>query len=516
MKRILIIDDEKLIRDGIKAIINRKYGDVYECSLCSDGLEAIEILKNEKIFLVITDIRMPECDGITLLKKLKAEKCSVPVIVLSGYDQFNYAVEALRYGAKDYLLKPIQRQELYNAIEKIEKEYEVLIKDSDLYNQVLIQEEISDKVNVLLLNEHIDGQKLKEELGKIFDRINEQFYYILTVYTPHSKILAQEELRSEYEIFINNVIECNTSYHVFIDRYNNLNLVASDMEIIENIKNKIFNDNIYNYFVSLSESTEGYENFKKAYNKSYYALKSKMFKTSSKNFIYYKDVENGKNIIKLDDNIYKLFNLLGTKRTDEFLELYDFLFNEEYIFYQGVEYLEQSVNELIKQINRYVIKNLEVANELNKKIEQIEEIFSFTRYRDYYSELKALLIHVDELLYQMRSAYGDKSFINKAIEYIDKNYAKDISLAVVSNAVSMNYSYFSQVFKEYTGENFVNYLKKRRVEEAQKLLNDSNLKIYEISSCVGFTDSKQFTKAFKSITGITPVEYREKQLLNRG
>lgn len=96
-----------------------------------------------------------------------------------------------------------------------------------------------------------------------------------------------------------------------------------------------------------------------------------------------------------------------------------------------------------------------------------------------------------------------------AIRYIEENYDKDLNMAVVSNYISMNYSLFSYVFKQYTGSNFVNYLKDLRMKEAKRLLEETDLRVNEISQKIGYDNEKHFMKTFKSVCGVSPTEYRK-------
>lgn len=105
--------------------------------------------------------------------------------------------------------------------------------------------------------------------------------------------------------------------------------------------------------------------------------------------------------------------------------------------------------------------------------------------------------------------YRNKEKINTAVRYIHENYSKNLNMAVVSNYISMNYSLFSLNFKEYTGMNFVNYLKKIRIDEAKKLLQDTEEKVLDISQAVGYDNEKSFMKVFKSVCGVSPTEYRK-------
>ena len=108
-----------------------------------------------------------------------------------------------------------------------------------------------------------------------------------------------------------------------------------------------------------------------------------------------------------------------------------------------------------------------------------------------------------------------KLAIHKTMDYIEENYAKDLNMAVVSNYISMNYSLFSYSFKQYTGSNFVNYLKEIRMREAKKLLTETDMKIIEISQAVGYDNEKHFMKIFKATCGVSPTEYRHNAYLSK-
>lgn len=513
MKKVLIIDDEKLIRLGIKSIITRNYGDKYDVLLCSNGLEGFEILKSNHIHFVITDIRMPDCDGITLLKKLSIENINVPVIILSGYDDFSYAVEALRYGAKDYLLKPINKEELYSTIEKIENNYDKVVSYSNGIETTGIREDISARFNVLLLNENLSVEDLDEKLSVLCPFLNKDNYYIGIIFNKEFSCRDKEEITRNYEDLLKNIFYENISFNAFLDNYNNLTVIFSNDGVIEKLKDYLFKNKKSGYFAGISERLVSYENFKKGYINALIALKGKLFYGESANCYCYEALRKNKKVNISREDIYKLSNLIGTKRNKEIMSLIDSLFNEEYVLKEGIEYLEAVTNELIEYINQYVVKHLNNVGEINKKMDILKNVLNFNKYKEFYYVLKDLIIYLDEYLFQIKNTYSDKKFIEKAVVYINENYNKDLSLAVVSNVVSLNYSYFSQVFKEHTGENFISYLKKVRIEKAKQLLSNKELKIYEVAKQVGIDDSRQFTKTFKCLTGITPLEYREKQLL---
>ncbi len=131
--RVLLVDDEPFITQGLSLLIDWNAEDFEIAGTAKNGTEAIKILQKEKIDLVLTDIRMPECDGITLLEKVKSEKISdAYFIVMSGYDEFGYVQKAIRYGCVDYIVKPVDKDELLSAVRKVRRMHEKDRKDEEL------------------------------------------------------------------------------------------------------------------------------------------------------------------------------------------------------------------------------------------------------------------------------------------------------------------------------------------------------------------------------------------------
>ena len=113
MQTLLIVEDEKMIRKGIAVMASRSATSIDRIIECRNGIEALEILEKQKIDTIFTDIRMPKMDGITLLNTLSQYEEKPEIVVISGYDDFSYAVEALKCGAREYILKPVNREDIY-------------------------------------------------------------------------------------------------------------------------------------------------------------------------------------------------------------------------------------------------------------------------------------------------------------------------------------------------------------------------------------------------------------------
>ena len=121
MYRVLVVDDEKIEREGIKFLLSREEGE-FEISEASNGRQALEILRNEEIDLLLTDIKMPHMDGLELAKKAKEKKEELQIVIFSGYNDFSFAQEAIRYGVKEYVLKPVDPDIFSETLEKVRSE----------------------------------------------------------------------------------------------------------------------------------------------------------------------------------------------------------------------------------------------------------------------------------------------------------------------------------------------------------------------------------------------------------
>ncbi len=139
----------------------------------------------------------------------------------------------------------------------------------------------------------------------------------------------------------------------------------------------------------------------------------------------------------------------------------------------------------------------------------LKNLYQFDTVSDYFVELRQCFSDIHGQIMNEFNDYKNKQKIQQAIIYIKENYNKNLNMAVVSNYISMNYSLFSLTFKQYTGINFVSYLKNIRVNEAKRLLATTDKKIIEISAMVGYENEKHFMKTFKSIYGVSPSEYRK-------
>ncbi|OXM83555.1 response regulator [Paenibacillus rigui] len=381
---ILVVDDEKIIREGVRRTIHTSYPEVRIWTAASPE-EAIDTLRNEHIDIVFTDILMPGMTGLELMKLTRRRHPHVKWIVISAYSEFAYAQEAMRLGAKDYLLKPIGKEKLIKLIDSLASE---LQRESRLTmeNQVL-------RSNLKYLREAVFQRWASGlDIGR-FDMVS--------------------EMESHAEFYLVMVrLESETPIHL-------------EHFIVDNV---------------LSELIE----------------------------------QKGRGFVAS----FESHSLLGLVTLQEGTGLDCFLV------------------ELRSHLNQYLKIPFHLAAS--------GLLHDFQSIPNEVKKLKQCGSAAPGNLYEHRN----ESSIEVALQYIRTHYQEELSLEKVASIVYLNPAYFSQLFKQKTGQGFKDYIIQLRMERAKELLRDPYLKIADIAERVGYQDMRHFTQVFRKKLTVTPTEYR--------
>jgi two-component system response regulator YesN len=475
VKRLLIVEDEKLIRQGINVMVKRSDVNIEEILECKNGEEAYKILNDVKVDVMITDVRMPKMDGIELVKKIQNLEDKPQIIVVSGYDEFNYAVEALRQGVREYILKPIEREKINAILVKINEELEDKKAKSSVIKQIENQQ-----LKYLILNQKITEEEIHA--------IEKQFS---TLFFKERYLVCQCNSSMDLNIHNEKVIVLKDADDYFV-------IIADEEELSSLLKNEL-----KNYSVGISKVHEGIRELREGYLESIHARKEAFVKCVS--VCYYQDKDYKYETVP--DNFADHFvQLFGTAKIDGSLSKLSRIQynakNNKISPEKLLEVTEQILIRLIETYQRIIEFDMMEFNKLKDPLHYKDSDEYFSLFFQWIRRMQQVII--DEF-----NDYRNKEKINTAVRYIHENYSKNLNMAVVSNYISMNYSLFSLNFKEYTGMNFVNYLKKIRIDEAKKLLQDTEEKVLDISQAVGYDNEKSFMKVFKSVCGVSPTEYRK-------
>ncbi len=504
MITILIADDEKLIRAGLKKILLENLNIPLEILEAKNGQEALELCQKKNPQLLITDIRMPVMDGVELMKKLKDLTKQPAIIVLSGYDEFSYAKAAIQSGALSYILKPLDKKELINTVNSAIMDS---IKDEKTENEKKLKE--------IFQNGRVNP---KEKLPEILVKNG---LHCITIYGPNA------------ESMLDRVME-NKRYYVLESTRNGICIVYPfDGNEVQ------FNTKILeNYIVGVSSSADDYSMLRTLRKQAIIASLQAFFYTDdgfqrkSKNcgIFYYDDIEVTSDFQEIDQNYERMISSCDISTSEDLqiklLDLFKPFGNLENtdrkkdsfiipengktpsnpgkINAQKLYYLYTKIrSNMFTRYPGYTDSDMY----LHLKSIMIESIFDYNNLSEWMGSIRDYIIYLAALL---KNDTKQSPYITEALEYIKTHFTKNINMAIVANQVSVNYTWFSEKFKEGTGVNFNEYLKRIRMEEAKKLLKTGLYKVYEVAQRSGFSDVKYFMKQFREETGMSPTEWSKK------
>ncbi|MBB6679030.1 response regulator [Cohnella lubricantis] len=505
---MVIADDETNIRLGLRAMIERQYPERYEIAFAENGSEALSIIAAGGAHLLITDIRMPVMDGIELLEQLQHQPERPEVVILSGHDDFPYAQAAIRYQAKEYLLKPIVRSELFAVLERLEEELRQ--KDeraSDAEGQRIVDKQT--RLAQVLQRESIAESELRSLLLEA-DMGWLDGEYTVGILRPPAGTTEAPALFSRVEQWLGGQSDwarCSL-------REGEKIIAARDPALFSGMLEQLADHVQGRPCLALSSRATGMGQLRLAYSQA---------RQASKYYLLYPDLESIEYDVVRNLNsrcplptepIRKIANLIGMGRLPEIKRLLQQTLDIRFVSRCEIGYL-MAISRLFNEevFDRVFRTYGEESVEILRLYKKAGHIDNFDRFHDYYHHVEQLLERLDEYVARVRSVHAERKDMQRAVDYLHEHYREDVNMAVVSNYISLNYTYFSEAFKEFTGESFSVYLRKLRLNKAKELLAKTDLKVYEICELSGFESVKHFTRVFKESEGITPVEYRNRMLV---
>ncbi|CAI6044127.1 response regulator [Cohnella sp. JJ-181] len=512
MRTLLIVDDEKNIRCGLKAMIERQYRERYAVSLAADGAEALAFLEERPVDILITDIRMPRMDGLTLIRHAAELSPRTAVIILSGHDDFGYAKEAIRFDVREYLLKPIVREEMYGILDRVEEELnraedaESRLGEADRVREALR----TAQLNYIFVHPAVEPAEAAERCRSAGLHSLEPAFRVGALKFAgdgRQNVLAQEYLARSRE--------GRASFHLE-DQDGYLIILTGEAELFDRLMLYLKEKSVSSaYHIGLSRRKERLEEIRAGYAEARRAAGYSLLQPRcGSSLIRYESVMDREDVLEVPvDDIRRLANMLGTDREPEMKAILLRLFDLKKTSEVSLDYLER----LSKLLNEMVFDDVfrtygEESLEILRLYKRVGSIYRFSDIHEYFHQAENLLFRLNDYVRTVRSALADNREMKKAVAYIEEHYAEDLNMATVSNHVSLNYSYFSELFKEFTGQSFISYVKAVRIAKAKELLARTDEKIYEIGQKVGFENAKQFNRVFRELEGVPASEYRARRL----
>ncbi len=530
MYKIMLADDEGIVIDSLKFIIEKNFPDICQVESAKTGRKVIELAETFRPDIAVMDIQMPGINGIDAMKEIREINRSTIFIVMSAYDKFDYAKEAINLGVLEYLNKPVDQARIVDVLsramkqideEKERRSQDLLIKEkletvipiieNNMIYTALFQDDYDEEIdnfrNLLSIDKDFgfvivlewgDNQSENHLTNAVGTGIKMQSYY--------KEI--REVVKGFYECIIGSMMANRIIIYV---PYGKNSLEYNErIEIIEKTRTMIRKLRQYvdvkfragiGSIVRLSECARSYEEAQRALRKSEGSVAH---------------VADLPIMVSYEDNYpidqeRRLFEMTEKGNENEALIAANRFFG----------WMVENYGDHIYDIKLKVLEFVLWAEHLAITEGGME--YHFLSRQDYLPQILALntLDEIQQWFVSKISAASrdvvqskekqSSSSVERAKAYIEQRYNKDISLDEVSREVDISPYYFSKLFKEETGSNFIEYLTSLRINKAKQLISGSDMSMKEICTEVGYSDPNYFSRIFKKNVGVTPTEYKERQ-----
>ncbi|ODM25339.1 hypothetical protein A7W90_03365 [Clostridium sp. Bc-iso-3] len=538
MLKMLIADDEQIILDGLKQSIDWKSYDIEIAGTARNGIEALELVNTLKVQIVVTDIRMPGLSGLELVKEIRKARQEVRIIIISAYEQFEFAQEAISLGVLSYITKPLKKKKI---IDEVLKARDAILKEKRERESITRLEELY-KNNLPILREHFHNNLIMGR-ARLTGDFTKQFalYEIdldnsnvgVAVFTIDDQTETPDEFfEKSFQLINLRIAEMAREFlpecykKIVFQSYNNevvmiynagceFTAAIKDVTLTaEKIKNSIrletkvsVSAGVGRIYPHIRDASLSYQEAVKALN---YRL---VYGNNTVLYIDNVDMKEMKHAHLFNDLIEilrNLQNILSTGKADEVKKLTRAKISQ--IISCGsipYYYVQQVYCQLLSSMLRTLYEmNISPEQLYGTPVHLYGEFFkkkTLDEIEEWYDDL------VERACAVINQKKAEKAgwVINSAVSYIKKNCKRDISLGEVAEFVNLNPSYLSRLFKEEMGIQFVEYVRNVKMELAKEMLKNSSKKIYQICEELGYQNVQYFSTVFKNTVGMTPVEYRK-------
>lgn len=519
MYRLMIVEDEPAISSGIVNSLPWEEWGFQISKVCSNGEEALEAIAVECPDLVLSDIRMPKMDGLELMKHLNKKYPHIRIVILSGYNDFQYLQTAIKNGVSDYLLKPTDIDEFEEVFRKMKK---LLDEDVERY--------LSDEEGRYLREQKRCNALIKgygyneEEMEQLFE--GECRFSVMFFYLEDSK----KDRNANYHLMVQ-VLKALKNYQYsdsisgrfFLNYEERLTgiLMFSPDEKEESLREKIEKQMEYVksstgicVSVGISSFCVDYQMLPQCYEQAKCCVGQKIFKEKKNVIMYYEEsLETDFDYCTISFDDIKIMEYILKQEKYKLIGELDSTFSAFYDrMISDYDYINRICLELLFNISRKLLRcNVQmekVMQELGYRYADIYRKDTLNEKRDF---LYLVFCEASKACKEKRGVNKKRSSLASAIrEIVDKEFTSNkISLEYVAGKVHKNTAYISKIFKSEFECNFSEYVTKKRVEKSKELLSDPSLKIYEIAEALGWIDVSNYIKVFKKSCGMSPNEYRK-------
>jgi len=524
MYKVLIVEDEPVVRRGLEKCIDWGEFGFSICGQAADGLEALELVKINCPDLIITDVRMPNMDGIALSQRIKEMYPKTEIVIISGYDEFAYAQSAIRIGVNEYLLKPTEKKNLENVIKSVytrlkkkqdfDDNYSHMTRQAQEHLPVIKNQFFSDLASGKLF----DAKELSER-NKNCGGIPLLAPYYLACFEIDQSIGLKD--LNVLRIFQRDIIRRHISGICSYELFENMNKwyfivqCAGDSfeDALEQTCKAIIEDfassTDFTMSAGISRQYSDWLDMPEACRDCETALLARITDGPGLFSFCEQVAELPLGVPSLRHELFERFcihmRLFNETETIKILsEQFEYLLR---IKANHTHFSSLAILTLLELYNIAVTANAEksVLDNIDRELAKLHEYKTAESLKNNVSGTIKDTMHV----LRNTTIKNNKSIAADATRYIQEHLGAEVTLQNVADHVHVSRNYLCRVFKKELNETFINCLTRMRITKAKELLRGSDMKIHEIAVLTGYEDYSYFTQVFKKNTGITATDYRK-------
>lgn len=507
MYHILIVDDEPIVREGIRELIDWEAYNFTIQAEASDGRDGLEKIMSLQPELVLVDIKMPGLSGMDMICEARKQGFGGTFIILTGYSDFDYAKSAISLGVRGYLLKPIDEDELLEMIILTGKELNERKKKEEYFNSSITR--AKKEVLRRLMTQRFEESTMPAEVA--MSRVNLEYSCFCVVIAKYGELLPNgpavgESLREE---MLRTLVSGLGAMETVLEDDHVMLIVKGKpyekvYQILRENNNRLKARDGFGFYVAVGQTVSTWKDLSFSYECAKFLLKYE--------FLYLKEgivsidiLQNGElgfieNFVERLGNMIEVGDKEGIKGV---LEQYEKHFKASVV-------KESEVKMVISQ------NMILLHNNLSKRYEESKKNFPTI------SEISVSLLQANSIQELIKSVYlfacdmsdmigntSSDNVIKRMYAYMEKNFDKDLKLENIAKMFNYNSAYLGKVFKKEAGESFNVALDCIRIENAKSLLQTTDMKVYQVSERVGFSNIDYFCAKFKKYVGVSPKEYKK-------
>jgi len=536
MLKLVIVDDEPMERTYMKQFIDWSSMGIEIAGEAANGVDGLKICSIVKPDIILTDIKMPEMDGLEFSRKVKEILPDIKVVFISGHGDFDYARSAVDLNAFGYILKPFRIEEVMEVVRKVLSKCDDEQKKED--ERVQLRKILDENKGILkdsLIRELMDGTDIDdgiwERINYLGLKISKGIYCVLLLEVDEYENAVRNMTVEEKQIFSLSILEkirqkldkrcmgevvkvSGKNYIIMLSISGEVSKEFSAGEtysVAESVKSRIEEMNI-TVTIGISSTCDELNGLSILHEEARNALQYKLFNMKGQiiniDYLQFSNAKTEIDLKMLDNKVVKCLRLGSVEKVHELMnELFDSILPSKNISGNYIQNVCISImcsamrflNEINCTFDDVLGDGVLVWNKL-LKFETIDDV------KQWMTNIFAAIIETVNL----KKKSKNQMIVDKIIEIMNEKYSEDLTTKELSKVIFISPNYIGAIFKEETGIGILTFLTRLRMEKAEEMLKDPNMKVYEIAQKVGYNNTPYFSTIFRDYTGMTPSEYRER------